>query len=372
MGGLCVYSRWRRLLAERLNRMLRLVDFAEPMREEWDRFAARHGTVYHTIGFRQILLHSFGYQCAYQAVIDEQNRICGLLPLVLGRGLNLQRTGVSLPFVNQLELCAETEAVRSFLIENLKVVLARYRLNRLQIRLTEQQNRQMPGWREDGTQYTFSLPLLGDEEQTFSQASASCRNHVRKTYRNHWFAASFEPARLADYYRVYVRRMKQLGSPAPSLSFFQAFFQFLPNQTHLLTVLDQQTGLVVGGMLLLVSRADQTLYYPYGASLVEYNSRYLNSFMYWEAAKFAIQQKLHHFDLGRSPAESGTFRYKQQWGALPIRLRYLELTNTTERSAAEPIVPLRDRLTLFIELWKHLPRGLTDRVGERIIPYLFP
>ena len=33
--------------------------------------------------------------------------------------------------------------------------------------------------------------------------------------------------------------MKQLGSPAPALKFFEGFFRHFPNETFLLTVLDK-------------------------------------------------------------------------------------------------------------------------------------
>ena len=80
--------------------MFRCVAYAENMREEWGRFAWAQGTIFHTIAFREVLLESFGYQCGYHAVVDRQDSICALLPLVIGRDLSLKRVGVSLPFVN--------------------------------------------------------------------------------------------------------------------------------------------------------------------------------------------------------------------------------------------------------------------------------
>lgn len=347
--------------------MLRCVAYADFMQEEWDRFAQAHGTVFHTTAFRRILLESFHYQCDYHAMVDGQDRICALIPLVIGRNLGMKRVAVSLPFVNYLDICADGEETRRLTVDAIAEIKKKQGLETAELRLKEQMT-DMPDWQSHLRNFTFVLPLLQAEEATLAQASSSCRNHVRKTYKNDWFAVSFDPRRLPDFYRVYVLRMKQLGSPAPALKFFEGFFRHLPNDTFLLTVLDNTTGKVIGGMLLLKSGCNSTLYYPYGANLAEYNRRYVNNFMYWEAARFGIRAGLKYLDLGRSPAGSGTYSFKTQWGAKPEPLTYL-FHGTKERA---PGPPDREKLRFFIGLWKVVPAFITDRVGPILIKYLMP
>ena len=347
--------------------MFRCVAYAENMREEWDRFAGAQGTMFHTIAFREVLLESFGYQCGYHAVVDRTESICALLPLVIGRDLSLKRVGVSLPFVNYMDVCARDEDALGFALESVARIQEKYQLASVELRLKEQDIKR-PDWQAHLQNVSFSLPLPGDEEATLAQASASCRNHVRKTYKNDWFAVSFDPGNLPAFYQVYVRRMKQLGSPAPALGFFESFFRHLPENTVLLTVLDKATGRVIGGMLLLTSPGESTLYYPYGANLVEYNHQYLNNFMYWEAARFGLKKGLKRLDLGRSPVGSGTYKYKQQWGARPEQLRYL--FRGKGNGSAGP--PDRERLQFAVEGWKKLPDFITEPVGRKIIQYVMP
>lgn len=347
--------------------MVRLVPYQESMRAEWDSFALRHGTVYHTTGFRRILLESFGYRCAYQAALDRQQRLCGIVPLVVGRSLTLARTGVSLPFANQLDFCAATAGTAADMLAELPALKQSLGLDCLEIRLKDQTaDRQR--WGVCRENHTFVLELRETESATLAQASSDCRNHVRKTYKNAWFESSLAPERLAEFYEVYVRRMKELGSPAPSFTFFQAFFRHLPEQSELLTVLDPADQRVVGGMLLLKSPGDATLYYPFGASLIEYNRRHLNNFMYWEAVRLGIRLGFARLDLGRSPTGSGTYRFKQQWGAKPVQLTYLRL----DAADGDWTGDTRRRLGPLIELWRQLPRCVTDPVGQRVIGHLFP
>lgn len=347
--------------------MFRCVAYTEAMRGEWDALASTKGTVFHGIAFRQILIRSFGYKCGYHAIIDGNDKICALIPLVIGRNLGLQNAGVSLPFVNFTDVCTENEAALQFAIAALPHLQDKCRLNYIELRLKDQ-SLDSPDWRLDLQHHTFVLPLSPNEEEVLSLSTASNRNHVRKVYKNNWFTASFDKKYLDDFYRVYVRRMKQLGSPAPDISFFQSFFENLPENSSLLTVIDKQTEKVVGGMLLLISPGDATLYYPYGANLLEYNSKYLNNFMYWEAVRFGIRSKMKYLDLGRSQSGSGTYKYKEQWGASAVQLKYLVYDSGRERAGP----PNREKLHLFVELWKHIPHVITDYVGKQLIKYLMP
>ncbi len=351
--------------------MLTCVPYTDALQDEWDELALARGTVYHTTAFRRILADAFGYTAADHAVLDAAGRIAALVPLVVGRNLRLRRVGVSLPFANHADICAVGPAAQQAALAALPGIAAALRLAYLEVRLTEVADGLPPavaGWAVSRANYTFRLPLAGGEEQVLALSTASNRNHIRKAVRNALFTVSFDPGRLDGFYRVYCQRMKELGSPAPAIRFFEAFFRHLPGHAALLTVADRAGGAVVGGMLLLASPGDRTLYYPYGATLVEYNSRYLGNFMYWEAVKYAIAHGFDRLDLGRSPAGSGTYRYKEQWGARPVRLAYL----TYSPSGAPAGPPDRGRLGPLIELWRVMPAFVTDLVGPRLISYLLP
>ena len=347
--------------------MLKCIEYSDRLREGWDRLALACGTIFHTTAVRQVLLEAFDYQCGYHAVVDGDAGLRALIPLVVGRNLAGKRVGVSLPFVNYLDICAADEEARSFALQTLPELRRKLSLHALELRFKERRL-DNPAWPQYRRNYTFSLPLLPDETATLAQCTGSCRNHVRKTYKNDWFVSSFDPARLPEFYPIYVRRMKQLGSPAPSLAFFSAFFRYLPTNATLLTVLDKADDRVVGGMLLLTSPGNATLYYPYGANLVEYNQHYLNNFMYWEAVRFGIRQGLRFLDLGRSPAESGTYQFKLQWGARPEQLQYLYLGGETGQAGP----PDREKLNCLIELWKRTPDFITQPAGRKLIRHLMP
>jgi serine/alanine adding enzyme len=354
-------------LVERIDTMFRCVVYNETMKNEWERLALSKGTIFHTLAFKQILIDSFGYECRYHVVVNKENRICALLPLVVGRNLGLKKVGISLPFVNYTDICADSEEAFRFSIDSMIRLKKQYNLAFVELRLKDQ-NPDSSGWSLTLDHHTFVLPLSDNEEEVLALSTSSNRNHVRKAYKNNWFTVSFDNSHLDAFYTVYVRRMKQLGSPAPDIRFFKRFFELLPEHSVLLTVLDRQSGEVIGGMLLLTSPSNSTLYYPYGANLVEYNNKYLNNFMYWEAIRFGIRSGLKHLDLGRSQTGSGTYHYKERWGAKAEQLKYL----VYEDGTAGYSPPDKQKLSFFIELWKVTPSFITSPIGRQLIKYIMP
>lgn len=368
MGGLRVYHDRRNPLAERVGRrMLRCVDFHESLRDEWDRFAWANGTVFHTLSIRGILLDSFGYECHYKAIVDENNRIHAIIPLVAGRNLSLSKVGVSLPFLNYLDICADSQESFQFAVGSLEELCRKHSWGYVELRL-KNQTVDRPNWRVNVNNHTFVLPLDGGEEAVLALSTSSNRNHVRKVYKQDWFDVSFDSVHLKAFYRVYVQRMKQLGSPAPDIRFFERFLFDLPDHASLMTVLDKRTRKVVGGMLLLASPGNGTLYYPYGATLVEYNQKYVNNYMYWEAVKHGMSRGLRFLDLGRSQTGSGTYKYKLQWGARPEQLSYYTFGDGSGAAGG----PDKQSLSLAVSLWKVAPTFITNIVGKKLIKYVMP
>lgn len=345
--------------------MLQCVRYDESLRDAWQNFAATHASIFHSLEFRNILITSFGYDCLYHVILDEQKKICALLPLVSARNLSMKKVGVSLPFINYLDICATTKEAFNFATTSLEEIKKVYELDYLELRLKETSFLQEQCL-VNLNNFSFLLPLDKNEEEVLKLSTSSNRNHVRKVYRKNYFTVSFDKNNLPEFYKVYVRRMKELGSPAPDIIFFEKFFTELKENVFLLTVLDNETQQVVGGMLLVKSMHDKILYYPYGANLIEYNNKYLNNFMYWEAVKLGISLELELLDLGRSPLNSGTYKYKEQWGAKPVQLSYFLL------GGAGHAPPNKDDLNFLVELWKKIPAVITDFVGKKIIKYVLP
>lgn len=345
--------------------MYRLVEYKNEFKSRWNAFAKEKGTVFHRIEWKEVLEEVFGYRSHYFMVMDEAGEIMGLLPIIEGRDITMKKAGVSMPFVNHVDICCVDDGVSDFAAEQVHALLGCLKLDYIELRFKDGELRDDTVGLDDSN-YTFVIPLDGGEEKVLSLSSGSNRNHVRKTYKNNWFSVSFEEKNLTGFYRVYRNTMKRLGSPAPAREFFEAIMKKLGQEVKLLTVIDNESGGVIGGMFLFLSK--DTVFYQWGGCLAEYNKKYVNNFMYWEAVKFSMQKGFRFLDLGRSPFDSGTYKFKQQWGADPVQLKYYRFCRSQKYS--KPVK--KDDLSALVSVWKAMPGFIADAAGKILIKYVMP
>ena len=90
-----------------------------------------------------------------------------------------------------------------------------------------------------------------------------------------------------------------------------------------------------------------------------------NTLLYWHLIRCAIEQGVRVFDFGRSTPDEGTYKFKQQWGAVPEPVCWeYELINGTGLPDQSP---KNAKFQTAIAIWKRLPLGVTNFLGPRIV-----
>lgn len=345
-----------------------LVRYQPAYRTRWNAFARAHGTVFHSLEWKEALEETFGYRDLYSVVVDDRDTLVGLLPLFAVRNLSLRRVAVSVPFAAHVDICCAGSGVRQFLLEQLPALLRRDGLGRVELRLSDPVPLEAPASLNTDN-FTFRLALGADDDSLLARASPDVRRRARLAYVEKRFTSSSDWGRLEEFYQIYRKRQRELGSPAPGIALFQRIRDKLPENITLLTVLDADVGRVLGGMFLLADR--DTVYYLWGAAERAYNRHHINHFMYLEATALARRQGYLFLDMGRSPKgppHAGSYSFKVQFGAEPVQLHYYRIGD----SMAARWHNEQERLRPFIALWQHLPVSVTDLVGKQLIKYVAP
>jgi hypothetical protein len=96
-----------------------------------------------------------------------------------------------------------------------------------------------------------------------------------------------------------------------------------------------------------------------------------NMRLYWEVLRVVVERNCRQFDFGRSTVDSGTYRFKLQWGAKPVQLYW----HRWERGAREPVAeapaPSEGKLMHYAtETWKRLPLAIANTLGPIVSPNL--
>src|SRR5690606_17395919 len=108
--------------------------------------------------------------------------------------------------------------------------------------------------------------------------------------------------------------MRDLGTPVYGRKLFEAILGLWSEAELLVARLD---GKPVGGAFLIRHR--DTMEIPWASTVREVNRLGVNMLMYWHALTHAIELGCRFFDFGRSSKDSGTYRFKRQWGAVPAQ-----------------------------------------------------
>jgi FemAB-related protein (PEP-CTERM system-associated) len=165
---------------------------------------------------------------------------------------------------------------------------------------------------------------------------------------------------LDDFYAVFSRNMRDLGTPVYGRDLFRSVLAVFPNQSELCVV--RAGSQAVAAALLLHGWGITEV--PSASSLREFNSSNANMLMYWHLLERAIGRGQSIFDFGRSTVDGNTFRFKAQWGAEPHTASWQHYVRRGSPLEMRPNHPKHQRR---IRIWQRLPVGLTRLIGPAIV-----
>lgn len=325
---------------------------------EWDRFvASMDGSGYLAHDWRGILGRGMGHETQYLAA-RAGSELRGILPLVRMRSRLFGNFLVSLPFVTHGGLLCRDEAAGTALLAaagNLRQELgAAY----VELRHASGMGLELPARTH---KVAMVLPLGADEAAMWRGLNTKVRNQVRKAEKSGLRTVQGGRELLDDFYGVFARNMRDLGTPVLARSFFAQVLWAFPHGTRILSVRLGDRAVAAG----FLYWHGNTLEIPWASSIREHNHLCPNNLLYWETIRTGLALGLTRFDLGRSSPGAGTFKFKEQWGARPQALSWHYLLPPGR--ALPDLTPSNPRYALAINAWRRLPVPLTRLVGPAVV-----
>jgi len=325
----------------------------------WDGFVESRpeASAYHAWRWRRIFETTFGHECAYLAAWDE-GRIVGILPLVLFNSRVFGRFGVSLPFVNYGGVVAETDEAARALLAAASALASERHLSHLELRHLVARFPDLPAKHH---KVAMRLALPGNADALWQAIDRKVRNQVRKAEKSGLTAAVGGAELVAEFYAVFARNMRDLGTPVYPRRLFEDILATFPDAARVFVVRHGATP--VAGSLTVKWR--QTTEVPWASSLREHRASSPNMLLYWTMLQQAMRDGSSTFDFGRSTPDEGTFHFKRQWGAeaTPFEWEYVLPAGgkLPDQSPANP------KFRLAIALWKRLPVPFATALGPHIV-----
>ena len=294
---------------------------------------------------------------------DQTGPIEGYLPLALVTSRLFGRFLVSLPYVNQAGVVAADAAVRSALIEHAAELARVHDVQYIELRHGGATcHDRLDQDRDDKVRMVLELPP--DPEALWQQIHSKVRNQVRKGDKLGLAVRCGANELLDDFYAVFAVNMRDLGTPVYSRALFAQILADFGTDAELVVVDYEQRP--VAGALLIHSRdlAGASTQVPSASCLRRFNHTNANMWMYHQLLQRAITRGSATFDFGRSSADSGTYRFKKQWGAQPRTTVWQYHVRRGDIQAVRPDSP---RYRRRIGIWQKLPVWLTRLIGPPIV-----
>ena len=333
----------------------KIVALQQEHEPEWDAYVRNNPdtTFYHQTGWKNVVEKTYGHQSCYFFAGDESGRILGILPLFFINNVFFTKKIVSVPFAPYGGACADNKEVEIALINHALDITKELQVNTCEIRYLSANNYREP-FHCISAHSTFLLDVTKGIDHLWESLDRKVRNMIRKGEKNNLtFEMGSALGDVADFYEVYTRNMKYLGTPVHSLGFFTAIFSAFPHQIFIAKV--KHENQTIASLFLLQYR--DTLISGWGASLVEHLNLAPNDFLYWNSIKFSADRHLSWFDFGRSLAESNNFRFKKRWGSYEKPLQYCYYPKSKQISQPQ------EQYRHFSGIWKNLPLPVTRMVG---------
>lgn len=329
----------------------------------WDRYVLDSPTAtgYHLTAWRQVIEQTCGHRTVYLMARDEQGDIRGVLPMVLLSSRLFGRFLVSMPFLNYGGADAADRAVMERLLEAAAQEGKAIDATHVEIR----QAHSLPiAWRCKDHKVSMRLSLPNDFQTLFKSFPSKLRSQIRRPQKEGMTVKVGGIDLLEDFYCVFARNMRDLGTPVYGGGFFRTILETFPKETAVCSVSWEGRPVAAG----LVYSFREMMEIPWASSDRRYDRLSPNMLLYSSVLEYACQQGCRMFDFGRSTVNSGTYRFKEQWGAKPVPLYwYYWLKDDRPLPDLNPDNP---RYRLAISLWRKLPLPIANMLGPHIVKYL--
>jgi FemAB-related protein (PEP-CTERM system-associated) len=332
---------------------------ADAPRAAADTYVSTHpqGSTYQRSGWLDVIERAFGHRTSYLTA-ESSGRICGVLPLVFFRSRLFGRFAVSMPYVNYGGILADDPSVERALLERGIEEARANGSTHLELRHARQQFATLPAKRH---KVAMILRLAPTVEAQWQALDKKVRNQVRKAEKSGLQTAEGGAELLPQFYEVFARNMRDLGTPVYSLEFFRHVLRAFPDESRVFVV--SLDGRPVAASI--VHWHGATIEVPWASSLREFNPLCVNVLLYWQMLQFAIARGFAAFDFGRSTPGEGTYQFKKQWGAEALELVWeYWLANGGTLPELNPKNPKFD---LAIRTWQRLPVGVATRLGPLVV-----
>lgn len=326
--------------------------------QQWNSYVASnaYATHYHQYDWRNIIERNFSQKCYYLAALNSEGETVGVSASVHMNSRIFGSFMLSMPFLIYGGSLANNPLIGNLLASHTSELADQNNCTHTELRETHPRE----GWHGKTEKVAMVLALPETLNKLNSDLESKLLAQVRRAIREEpeFVLGGYEL--IPEFYNVFSRKMRDLGTPVYAMGFFQDMARTFPKSTHVAVV--RLHGKPVSAAFLISFK--DTLEIPWAASVRKFDRLGMNMFMYHSLLQYAVLNNYHYFDFGRSTRGESTWRFKKQWGAEERALHWHFMARGV------PFDPgpgnASAKFEIAVAVWKHLPLWLTNRIGPII------
>jgi len=328
---------------------------------DWDPFVGgdARGSFCHLAGWGEVLGGLLGHNCHYLEARVAGGRLAGVLPLVRVRSRIFGDYLISMPFLNYGGPLGDPGACQA-LARAAKRLAEEVGTDLLELRTRHP----MPLPLESSSRKVLVLlPLPDDADTLWNQVFKSkFRTKLRRAEKE-GIEVRFGPHLVEDFYQVFSRNMRDLGTPVLPREFFRMLPRVFGERVLFSGAYLEGKPVAVGCGFLQGDEFEIT----WSSALREYNRFNPNMLMYWRIMEAVMARGVRTFNFGRSTPGAGTHEFKLSWGGHDHPLPWMV---HSPGGVHKPPSPDDRGFSLATRVWQRLPVPLTRLVGPWLSPYI--
>ena len=337
---------------------VKLADIKDTVRIDSFIASSSSSSFYHKYLWSSVIEKSFGNK--YYCLLSENNekKVNGLLPMVHMKSLIFGNMLVSMPYFNYGGVCAEEDKEKDLLIQESIQLAKRLNAKYIEYRQAGNLNNEYPVKKH---KVSMRLALPETPEELWKSFPSKLRSQIKRSQKEEMSVRIGRNDELDNFYRVFSLCMRNLGTPVYPKHFFKNILECFPENTWICSVYVGNLSVASG----FLAGSKNRLEIPWAAADSRYNRFSPNMLLYWSCLRFACEKGFTEFDFGRSTVGGGTYKFKEQWGAVPFQLYWYYWLR--DGGTVPEVTPRNPKYDLAIALWKKLPVSITRTLGPHII-----
>jgi FemAB-related protein (PEP-CTERM system-associated) len=306
--------------------------------------------------WKHVMERAFGWRTFY-LIAEDTGQIHGVLPLVWQKSRLFGSVLSSMPYFSEGGILAATPDVEELLLTEAISLARNLKSKRVILRQATKLAADLPPKTD---RVILVLDLDSDPETMMQRFDTKMRSNVRRSCKKGLTAEFGTFEFLEDFYDIFARRMRDLGTPVYTKEFFKQILSVFPEESFICRVRCEQK--IVSASFMTGYR--NSIESNWAASLPEGKDLKSSMFMAWQSMCYAAAKGYRRFDFGRSEIGSPTYKFKLEWNTRIIPLYWYQISPRDEKSTE--LDRRNPQFHAAIEMWKKLPLSITKVLGPPI------